>query len=94
MPRTVSPSPISWPNFVASTNAVAPPLEHLAEEALAVALVAVDVGRVEEVDARFERGVDHAPGPREVDPAAEIVAAQPDDGDLDAALSQAAVLHD
>jgi len=58
-------------------DAVAAPLEQLAEEALAVA-VAVDVGRVEEVDAGVEGGVDDLPRPREVDAAAEVVAAEPD----------------
>ena len=47
-----------------------------AEQLFAPAVVAVDVGGVEERDAGVERGVDHCARCRLVDPAAEVVAAE------------------
>ena len=62
-------------------DTVASALQQLAEEALAAAAVAVDVGRVEERDARVEGRVDDLARPLEVDPAAEVVAPEADSGD-------------
>ena len=62
-------------------DAVAAALEQLAEEALAVPAVAVDVGRVEEGDAGVEGGVDDLACPLEVEATAEVVAAEADPGD-------------
>ena len=55
---------------------VAPTVEDLAEEALAVAPVPVHLGGVEERDPDVQRGVDHGARGVEVDPAAEVVAAE------------------
>ena len=68
-------------------DAVAPVAEDLADELLARAH-GVDVGGVEERDARVERGVDHRARLREVGARAEVVAAESDDGDLGAAVSE------
>ena len=62
---------------------VAPPLQHLAEDRLAAAAVAVDVGRVEEAHPHLERRVDDRPRRVGIDPTPEVVAAEPDDGDLE-----------
>ena len=51
--------------------------ERRADEALAVP-GAVDVGRVEERHPDLESGVDDGPRPLPVEPAAELVAAEPD----------------
>ena len=67
--------------------------ERAADDLLAAAAVAVDVGGVEERDARLERGVDHRPRRGLVDPAAEVVAAEPDDGHLEVGAAQAARAH-
>ena len=63
---------------------VAPPLERLAEQVLAAAAVAVDVRGVEERDPRVERGVHDRARALLVDARAEVVAAEPDDGDVGA----------
>ena len=72
---------------------VAPPFEHLAEERLAAALVAVDVRRVEQRDAGVERGVDDGARPLEVDAHAEVVAAEADDRDLGPIATQPTRTH-
>ena len=72
---------------------VAPPGERAADDLLAAALVAVDVRGVEERDARVERGVDHRARGLLVDPAAEVVAAEPDDGHLEVGAAEAARAH-
>ena len=73
--------------FGRQDDAVAAPAQQPAEETLAAAEVAVDrrtgavpvdVDRVEEIDARVEGRVDNRTRPREVEPAAEVVAAEPD----------------
>ena len=51
---------------------------------------AVDVGGVEERDALRDRGVDTARVPAEVDAASEVVAAEADDGDLEAGVAERA----
>ena len=80
---TSAPSPpSSVPNFVASTTRSRRPCERPAEQLLAAAAVAVDVRGVEERDARVERGVDDRARRLLVDPPAEVVAAEPDDGHL------------
>src|SRR5206468_1018323 len=63
-------------------DAVTAALEHLTEEALAVPAIAVDVGRVEEGDARVEGGIDDLTRPLQVEAAAEVVAAEADLRDL------------
>src|SRR5262249_36931361 len=60
---------------------------------LGAALVAVDVGRIEEGDAEIERLVDDAPRPFEVEPDAEIVAAEPDRRDAEAGGAEIAQFH-
>ena len=69
---------------------VAASLQHPAEQRLAAALVAVDVRGVEERDARVERGIDDGARRILVDPAAEVVRPEADDGDVELAkLSRA-----
>ena len=63
---------------------VAPTREDAAEERLRRRR-AVDVGRVEEVHFRIERGVDDPTGTRLVHATAEVVASEPDDADLERA---------
>ena len=72
-------------------HAVAAALQQLAQQPLAAAAVAVDVGGVEEVDAGVERGVDDPAGGGQVETAAEVVAAEPDTGDAQGA--EVGVLH-
>ena len=72
---------------------VAAAAERAADDLLAAAAVAVDVGRVEEGDAGVERRVDHRARGGLVDPAAEVVAAEPDDGHLEVGAAQAAGAH-
>ena len=62
---------------------VAPSLQHSPEERLAAAVVAVDVGGVEERDARVERSVDDAPRRLFFEATAEVVAAEADDAHLE-----------
>ena len=69
-----------------------PSREHLAEEALAVA-VAVDVGRVEERDALGQRGLDDCARSFEVEPPPEVVAPEADARDLDAARTELLQAH-
>ena len=71
-------------------HVVAPRAERPAEQHLALR-AAVDVGGVEEGDARVERGVDHRRGRRLVDPAAEVVAAETDHRGVE--LADAASFH-
>ena len=61
-----------------------PAAEGLAEEGLALA-AAVALGRVEEVHAGIESGVDHGTRPRLVHAPSEVVAAEADDGNLERA---------
>ena len=56
--------------------------ERPTEELLALA-AAVDVGRVEERDALVQRGLHHLGGAVRVDPHPEVVAAEPDERDLE-----------
>ena len=65
-------------------EAVAPPLEDLTEERLALGR-AVDVGRVEERDPLLERSIDHRAALLEPDPPTEVIGPEPDHGDLRAA---------
>ena len=73
-------------------GAVAPPGERAAEEELAVA-VAVALGGVEERDPGVERRVDDGARLRLVDPPAEVVAAEPDDGDDEAGRAEVPLAH-
>ncbi len=86
LPRSAPLHPV--PELRREDDPVAPTFEQLAEEALAVA-AAVDVGSVEEVDADFERGIDDLACSREVDPPAEVVAAEADARDLEVGIAAA-----
>jgi hypothetical protein len=77
--------------LVASTTPVAATLQELAQQSLAAATVAVDVGGVEQVDAGVERSVNHPAGGGQVESATEVVAAEPDPGDAQGA--EVGVLH-
>ena len=72
---------------------VAPAGERAADDLLAAAPVAVDVRGVEERDARVERGVDHRARSLLVDPAAEVVAAEADDGHLEIGAAEPPRAH-
>ena len=74
-------------------DAVAAALEHLADEPLGRAVAAVDVRGVEERDAGVERRVDHGAGPGEVQPAAEVVAAEADGRHRELGASERVLLH-
>src|SRR5205085_10606015 len=69
---------------------VAPPLEHLAEQLLAAAGAAVDVGGVDEDDALLKGRVDDGACPVEVEPTAEVVGAEPDDRHLEVGVADPA----
>ena len=75
---------LAHPELGREHDLIATPFEDLAEETLALA-APVDVRRVEEVDPFLERALDDGPRPVEVEAAAEVVAAEPDPRDLDAA---------
>ena len=80
-PRRSAPSPMSLPNFVASTTWSRRPCERVADDRLAGA-GAVDVGGVEERDAGLDRRVDDGVRSGLVDAPAEVVAAQADHADF------------
>ena len=73
---------------------VAAPGQRAADDLLAAATAAVDLRRVEEGHARVERGVDHGPRGRLVDPAAEVVAAEADDRHLETRAAELPCAHD
>src|SRR5260370_28607845 len=60
---------------------------------LGVAALAVDVWGVEQGDAEIERPVHDLARRREIEPAAEIVAAQPDQRDLQAGSTEISQFH-
>ena len=62
---------------------LASPLQRTADQLFAPALAAVDVRGVEERDAGVDRGVDHRERRVLVDTAAEVVAPEADDGNLE-----------
>ena len=72
---------------------VAPPAQHLAEKALAVTAVPVDLGRIEERHAHVERGIDDPARSLEIDAPAEVVAAETDSRCTKAAVSELNELH-
>jgi len=72
---------------------IAPALEHFPEERLTAALIAVDVRRVEERHTRVQCAIDDCTRPFEIDPAAEVVAAEADDRDVWPFLAEAACTH-
>ena len=74
-------------------HAIAPPFEHLAEQLLAAAAVAVDVGGVEERDSLLEGRVHDRTGFFEADAAAEVVTAEADDRDFGPTFPQVAHTH-
>ncbi len=65
----------------------------LAHQLLRPALPAVDVGGVEQRDASIDRRVQDGPGGVEVEPAAEVVAAEADDGDGETGPAEWSVAH-
>ena len=69
--------PFRLPNLVASTTWLAPGAEDLAERALGPAVSAINVRRVEQRDAGFDGCVHHGPRSVHVQPAAEVVTAEP-----------------
>jgi len=72
----------------------ASPAQRLAEEALARAgALSVALGSVEEVDAGLKSGVDDRSRPGEIDPPAEVVAAEADPRDGEIAVAELAHLH-
>ncbi len=81
------------PELGGDHEVVAAPLERLAEQLLAGALAAVDVGGVEQRDADVLGGVEDVADAVEVDPAAERVAADADGADHQARVAQRAVGH-
>ena len=70
------------PNFVAIKTLVTSRAERATEKFLALPF-AVNVGRVEEVDAGIDRGIDDLLCAFGIDAPAEIVAAEADDGDIE-----------
>jgi hypothetical protein len=64
------------------------PREHLAEDLSRSPAVAIGVRGVDQRDARIHGRVDHSPGARHVQPAAEVVAAQADHGNEQPAVTQ------
>ena len=75
------------PNFVASTTRSRRP-SSASPIAPRRAVAAVDVGRVEEGDAGIQRRVDHRARPGEVEPPAEVVAAEAHGGDREIRASK------
>ena len=70
------------PELRCEHDPVTPALEHLSEQRLAAALIAVDIGGVEERDAGVESCVDDRARPFEIDDPPEVVAAQADHRDI------------
>src|SRR5262249_519910 len=67
--------------------------EDLAHHGFGDAVAAVDVGGVEESDAGVEGFVDDFAGTVEIDVPAEIIAAEADEGNLQAGFSEIAFFH-
>jgi hypothetical protein len=80
------------PELRREDDLLATPLEDLAEEALAVA-AAVRLGRVEEADARVDRGIDDGASRFEVDASTEVVASEADPRDAKVAPTEPNLLH-
>ena len=74
-------------------DVLAPRAEKLAEADFRAALVAVDIGGVEEGDAEIERLVDHRARGIGVDAQPEVIAAQPDGGELERRVAELALFH-
>ena len=87
------PSPIGHGELGGQHHLVALALQGDAHHLLGLALAAVDVGGVEEGDAVLDGGVDHRVGGGLVDAHAEVVAAEADLTDLQAAVAQSAIVH-
>src|SRR5438270_6050008 len=67
--------------------------QDLPEDAFRTATISVDVGGIEERDAHLERFVNDFAGGLQVDAKAEIIAAQPNDRDFRARLTEFPQLH-
>ena len=67
--------------------------ENAAQRLLRTAAVAVAIGGVDHVDAEVEGLVHDGARRSEIDAAAEIIAAQPDDGDMEIGVAELAGLH-
>jgi hypothetical protein len=74
-------------------DAVAAPVEDLADQPLGGAVGAVDVGGVEEGDAGVQRRVDHRAGPGEIEPPAEVVASKAHGRDREIRASKGVLQH-
>ncbi len=72
---------------------IAATFENLAEEALASPASSVDLGGVEEGDARVDGGVHHEPRRLEVEATAEVVATEPDTRNTQATRAEIDELH-
>ena len=79
--------------FGGKHDVLAPVAEDLAHDGLRAAAAAIGVGGVEQRDPGIERLVDDRPRAFEVDPLAEIVAAEPDQRDPQARRAQIAQFH-
>ena len=73
---------------------VAAAAQYLAEQFLGAAAVAVDVRGVEQGDARVDGRVHHGPGLLQVQPAAEVVTAEPGHGHEQPAVTHRPEAHD
>jgi len=74
-------------------DVLAPVAEALAQILLGAAALAVDIRGVEQRDAEIERPVHDLARRRKIEPAAEIVATQPDQRDLQAGSAEISYLH-
>ena len=74
-------------------DVLAPRPEHLSQDLLGAAFVAVDIGGVDQRDAEIERLIDHPARVLQIDPAAEIIGAKTDEGNLGAGMTELAFLH-
>jgi hypothetical protein len=72
---------------------LAPVAENAPQRLLRAAAVAVAVGSIDQIDSARHRRVHHALGRRKIDTAAEIIAAEPDDGHVEHRIAEPALLH-
>jgi hypothetical protein len=79
--------------FRGQHHLVAPATQDLAEREFRAALRPVHLRRVEQRDARLDRGVHHGPRAGHVEPAAEVVAAQSHYGHKQSRVTQSSIAH-
>jgi len=82
-----------WPNFVASTTRSRRPCQCLAEQFFRPAVAAVGFRGVQQGDAAVDRRVHDGPGSGQVEPAAEVVAAEAGDRDGETRVAECPVAH-